>query len=126
VSGSEQRPRFLADENLESAIVQGVRLQRPEITLLTAKEAETLSLDDRQVLSQAQALDLILISHDSRTMYNHFAAFLMSLAPDEHSPGVLLVSQERYSIGQIISFIVEVYDLSSHQEWANRIVRLPL
>jgi hypothetical protein len=38
----------------------------------------------------------------------------------------LLVSQERYSIGQIISFIVEVYDLSSHQEWANRIVRLPL
>jgi hypothetical protein len=126
VSGSEQRPRFLADENLESAIVQGVRLQLPEITLLTAKEAETLSLDDRQVLSQAQALDLILISHDSRTMYNHFAAFLMSRAPDEHSPGVLLVSQERYSIGQIISFIVEVYDLSSHQEWANRIVRLPL
>lgn len=126
MSGSEQRPRFLADENLESAIVQCVRLQRPEITLLTAKEAETLSLDDRQVLSQAQALDLILISHDSRTMYNHFAAFLMSLAPDEHSPGVLLVSQERYSIGQIISFIVEVYDLSSHQEWANRIVRLPL
>lgn len=126
MSGNDRQSRFLADENLESAIVQGVRLQRPEITLLTAKEAETLSLDDRQVLSQAQALDLILISHDSRTMYNHFAAFLMSLAPDEHSPGVLLVSQERYSIGQIISFIVEVYDLSSHQEWANRIVRLPL
>lgn len=126
MSGNDRQSRFLADENLESAIVQGVRLQRPEITLLTAKEAETLSLDDRQVLSQAQALDLILISHDSRTMYNHFAAFLMSLAPDEHSPGVLLVSQERYSIGQIISFIVEVYDLSSHEEWANRIVRLPL
>ena len=126
VSDDEQRPRFLADENLESVIIQGARRQRADMTILTAKEANTLSLDDLQVLQRAQELDLILITHDSRTMYDHFATFISSLAPSEYCPGVLLVSQRRYGIGQIIAFITEIYDLSSHDEWRGQIVRLPL
>lgn len=126
MSRNEQRPRFLADENLESVIIQGARRQRADIVFLTAKEANTLSLDDLRVLRRAQELDLILITHDSRTMYDHFATFLSRLAPQECSPGVLLVSQRRYSIGQIIAFILEIYDLSSHDEWRGQIVRLPL
>ncbi len=59
-------------------------------------------------------------------MYDHFAAFLMGLWQGEHCPGVFVVSQDRYSIGQIIEFIVEIYDLSSADEWTDRIVRLPL
>lgn len=116
MSGNNQQPRFLADENLETAIVQGVRRRRQDMALLTAKEASTLSLDDPQVLKRARELDLILVSHDSRTMYDHFAAFLSSLAPDEYCPGVLLVSQERFSTGEIVGFIIEIYDLSSHDE----------
>ena len=50
----------------------------------------------------------------------------MSLDTDQHSPGVLLVLQERFSFGQIIDFIVEIFDLSDHSEWQDRIVDLPL
>jgi hypothetical protein len=38
-------------------------------------------------------------------MYDHFALFLMSASDDQHSPGVFLVSQERFGLGQIIDRI---------------------
>jgi len=59
-------------------------------------------------------------------MYRYFAAFLETLPSGEHCPGIFLITQERYSIGQIIDFIVEIYDLSSHQEWRDHITDLPL
>jgi uncharacterized protein DUF5615 len=119
-------PRFLADENLERAIVEGLRHSRPDVVFMTAVEAGTMHLDDPDVLERAKLLDLILVSHDSRTMYDHFAAFLMKLPSEEHCPGVLLVSQEKYGIGQMIAFLLDVYDLSSHEEWRDRIARLPV
>jgi hypothetical protein len=98
--------------------VQGVKRQRPDCIFLSADEAGIRNLPDDLVLRRAQELDLILISHDRRTMYDHFATFLMSLDTDQHTPGVLLVLQER--------FIVEIFDLSDHSEWQDRIVDLPL
>jgi uncharacterized protein DUF5615 len=122
----ERPPRFLADENFETAIVQGVKRQRPGCVFLTADEAGIRNLPDDLVLRRAQELVLILVSHDRRTMYDHFATFLMSMGADQHSPGVFLVSQERFSLGQLIDFIIEIYDLSDHAEWRDRIVDLPL
>ena len=92
----------------------------------TAKDAGTLHFGDLQVLERAKELSLILVTHDIATMYDHFANFLMNLPQGEHCPGVFVVSQERYSIGQIIDFIVEISDLSTDEEWVDRIVRLPL
>jgi uncharacterized protein DUF5615 len=122
----EQPPRFLADENLETAIVEGVKRKRPDCVFFTAGDAGIRNLSDDFVLRRAQELDLILVSHDRRTMYDHFATFLMSAGADQHSPGVFLVSRERFGLGQIIDFIVEIYDLSDHAEWRDRIVDLPL
>jgi hypothetical protein len=119
-------PRFLADENLENAIIIGLRQKRPGMTILTAHEAGVIGLKDPELLQRAKELDLILITHDRKTMYDHFADFLMRLSPGEHSPGVLLVSQTKHSIGQIISFILEVYDLSRHEEWRDLPTSLPL
>lgn len=125
--GSPNRPpRFLADENIERAIVEGVRRKRPGVTFLTAGEAKVLHLSDPEVLQRARELDLILVSPDRKTMYDHFASFLMNLPPGEHCPGLLLVSQDKHSIGQIIDFILEVYDLSSHEEWRDLPTPLPL
>ncbi len=119
-------PRFLADENLEKAIVDGVKRKRPAIIFRTASEVGTLRLSDQDVLLRAKELDLILISHDRRTMYTHFAELLMHLEEHEASPGVFLVSQERYPLGKIIEAIVDVYDLSEHDEWRNQIRELPI
>jgi hypothetical protein len=51
----EQSPRFLADENFETAIVQGVKRQRPDCVFLTADEAGIRNLPDELVLRRAQS-----------------------------------------------------------------------
>ena len=78
--GEDRAPRrFLADENFETAIVQGVKRQRPDCVFFTADEAGIRNLLDDLVLRRAQELGLILVSHDLMTMYDHFATLLMSL-----------------------------------------------
>jgi hypothetical protein len=119
-------PRFLADEHLDSDIVRGARRKRPGIVFLTAAEAGTRTMSDPELLERARVLDVILISHDRSTMYDYFADLLMRLPEGEHSPGVFLITQKRYSIGQIIEFIVELFDLSNHEEWRDQIGNLPL
>ena len=59
-------------------------------------------------------------------MYRYFAEFLGALPAGEHCPGLFLISQERYSIGEMIDFIVEIYDLSEHREWRDLVMDLPL
>lgn len=127
MTDSAQRPpRFLADDNLQKAIVDGMRRKRPNITFLMLREAGTLGLGDPDILQRARELDLLLVSHDRRTMYRHFADALAQLPNGEHMPGVFLVSQDKFSVGQIIGFLLEIYDLSSHDEWQDRIINLPL
>ncbi len=131
MSGSEpttfpRPPRFLADENLENAVVYGARRKRPGIVFLTAAEAGTRRLKDPDLLERARELDLILITYDRRTMPQYFAESIMRLPEGEQRPGIFIIKQQRYSIGQIIEFILEVYDASSHDEWRNLDETLPL
>lgn len=119
-------PRFLADEDFDVDVVRGVKLRRPGIEFLTAAKAGTLHLDDLAVLRRARELDRILIIHDRKTMPRYFGALLMELREGESSPGMFMVTQGVHPLGEIIDAIVEVYDLSSHDEWRNQIRDLPL
>lgn len=119
-------PRFLADEDFDEDVVRGVKRKRPGIEFLTAAEARTLHLEDPAVLRRARELDLILITHDRKTMPRHFGDLLMELREGETSPGMFMVTQDAHSLGEIIDAIVEVYDLSGHDEWRNQIRDLPL
>lgn len=119
-------PRFLADENLDPAVVRGAHDKRSGMVFLTATEATTRHMLDPDLLRRARELDLILISHDQTTLPQYFAELLMQLHPGEHTPGVFIITQKKYSIGQIIDFILEVYDLSDHEEWRDQINHLPL
>lgn len=85
-------PRFLADEDLDADIVRGVRRARPGLEFLTAAEAGTLHFDDLAVLRRAKDLDLILITHDRKTMPRHFGEALMSLRAGESLPGMFMVT----------------------------------
>jgi hypothetical protein len=119
-------PRFLADENFNADIVRGVKRRRPELEFMTAAEAGILNLHDLAVLRRARELDLILITHDRKTMPRHFGEALIELRAGESLPGMFMVTQETRSLHEIIGAIVEVYDLSSHDEWRNQIRDLPL
>lgn len=122
---ADDPPRFVAEEDFNRAIVDGLRLAQPRVDILTASEAGTLHLPDPDVLAWAAKQNRNLLSHDKRTMPDHFYHFLDQLAPSAHCPGVMLLSQD-LAIGRSIEAILEVWLLSAHEEWQDVLTRLPL
>ena len=103
--------RFLADADLDHAIVQGVRRREPSIDFKSANEAGLAGLSDGDVLELAAAEGRVLVSHDTSTMPFHFAArSRLGL----QTPGVLLTFQSA-AIGEIIEALLIIW--SASHEW---------
>jgi hypothetical protein len=68
--------RFLADADLNQAIVAGCLRREPTMDFLSANEANLEGVPDPDVLALAAAQDRILVSHDFQTMPQHFGEFL--------------------------------------------------
>jgi hypothetical protein len=66
--------RFLADVDLNRAIVTGVLGQEPALDFITAIEADLEGRGDPDVLEFAASQGRILVSHDTSTMPVHFIA----------------------------------------------------
>lgn len=105
--------RFLADENFDRRIVEGLRRKQPTIDIQTAKEAGLLGEHERIGRAYAAEHGRVLLSHDTSTMPGYLYA---RLADGQHSPGVLLVLQEA-PIGPAIEDVLLVWDLSEPEEW---------
>jgi hypothetical protein len=113
--------RFLADADLNQALVDGVRLREPALDFLSAVEAGLEGMSDRAVLDLAANQGRILVSHDASTMSGHF---VRSLNEGKRSPGVFLVPQDAV-IRDVIDAILLVWSASSPADWANQIHHLP-
>ena len=66
--------RFLADADLNYAIVTGVRLREPRIDFASAAEFALEGVGDPQVLDLAALEGRILVSHDLSSMPKHLAS----------------------------------------------------
>lgn len=82
--------KFLADEDLRRAIVVGVRRREPSVSFLRAFDVGAAGKDDPIVLGIAASEARILISHDAKTMPQHFHQFIALQA----SPGIFLIPQK--------------------------------
>lgn len=120
----EERPRFLTDEGFNMDVTTGLRRTYSGIDLITVQEAGLLHAPDPQILEGTRQLDRILLSHDVHTLPDFFYALLAQLPPGEHLPGVLLVAQQA-PIGNAIEWIGEVWGATRHDEWRDRVDRLP-
>jgi predicted nuclease of predicted toxin-antitoxin system len=69
--------RFLADADLNQAIVNGVRRSEQSLDFLTASAAGLRALTDLEVLSLASAQQRVLVSHDVGQCQFTFEAFGM-------------------------------------------------
>lgn len=118
------RPRFLSDENFNRLIVTGLLDVRPQMDILTVRDAGMLHTPDPLVLEYASERDRILLSHDVRTMPQHFADFYTGSARDKHSPGVILIPQKT-PVGVAIQWLLEIWEASRHDEWRDRLTYLP-
>ena len=113
--------RFLADEDLDADIIQGLRSAEPVIDILDVKTAGLRGMEDPALLELAAQQDRILISHDRRTMTRYF---LERLAAGKSSPG-LFIAPQRHAIGEIVESLLLVWSASQAEEWRDRIVYLP-
>jgi predicted nuclease of predicted toxin-antitoxin system len=98
------RPRFQADENLNAKIVAGLLRREPSLDFQTAMAARLIGLSDPEVLAIAARDNRILVSHDRKTLPNHFRRFVETST----SAGVLIVSQ-KLEIGASIEQIFLVW-----------------
>ena len=64
--------RFQADNDLKFAIVKAVRRREPAIDFASAHEAGPEGVGDPELLERAAVANRVLVSHDRRTMLNHF------------------------------------------------------
>lgn len=114
--------RYLADEDLNAGIVQGLRSREPAIDILDVKTGGLRGTKDPALLEIADQLGRILITYDRHTMTRHF-----SDRPDagKSTPGVFVLPQQRSAIGEVIDWLLLVWTASQAEEWRNRIVYLP-
>jgi len=114
--------RFLADGDLNKAIVNGVLRREPSLDFLSAQAAGLRSMKDDQVLTPAAESKQILVSHDVGTMPAHFRAFREA---GRDSAGVFLIPQS-LEVGIAIDELLLIWLVSEEGEWANRMEWLPL
>src|SRR5262245_43833127 len=112
---------FQADADLNEEIVSGVIRRVPEVDFQTAGEANLRGLPDEEVLAVAAQENRILVTHDRRTMPQHFANFIAG----QSCPGVFVVPQN-LSVSTAIDELVLIWTVSDSEDWANLIVDIPL
>ena len=113
--------RFQADADLNFDIVRAVRQQEPAIDFASAADSQLRGIKDPELLERAAVADRVLVSHDRRTMLNHFRD---RLAVGKSSPGVLIVSQGA-PVGLVAAAIVYIWSMSDPSELRDQAHYLP-
>ena len=112
--------RFQADNDLDQRIVTATMRLGPAIDFQSAPAMRLHGLSDPEVLAIAAQHGRVLVSHDKRTLPDHFEAFIAS----HPSPGVVLISR-KLSIGKAAESLYLLWAASEAEEYINVIYRLP-
>ena len=113
--------RFQADADLNQIILHAVVRREPALDFQTAAATGLAGMRDSQVLSLAAHEGRVLVTHDQKTMPQHFAAFIAT----ETSPGVLIILQ-RLPVTTAVEDLVLIWSTMDAEEWRNTIRFLPL
>jgi len=95
--------RFLADEDIDAGIIQGLRSREPAIDVLDVKSAGLRGTKDPALLELAAGQHRIMISHDRETMTRYFYERLDS---GKSTAGLFVVPQQPSAIGEIIESLL--------------------
>ena len=113
--------RFQADADLNEILVKATLRREPGIDFQTAQAAGLPALNDTDVLTLAARSARLLVTHDRKTMPEHFAEFIAT----ESSAGVLIVPQ-KLPVSQAVEELILIWAASEAAEWLDRIYVLPL
>lgn len=113
--------KFQADADLNQHIVRATLRREPNIDFQTATLANLEGLSDPEVLELSAREERIVVSHDQTTMPIHFGEFITS----QTSPGLIIIPKY-LSITLAVEDLILIWNLSETEEWADRIVFLPM
>ena len=113
--------RFLADENLDKGIVDGLCRREPAIDFLSAQHAGIRGVSDLEILRIAAEQQRVLVTHDKNTMPAAFGEFLVT-----HQCSGLIIIPDYMGIGTAVENLLIVWSVDEQEEWLNRIVHLKL
>ena len=113
--------RFQADADLNHIIVRAVVRREPSIDFQTAHVAGLTGVPDQEVLALAAQAGRVLVTHDRKTMPEHFAEFIGHTT----SSGVIVVPQ-KLPIRAVVEDLLLIWMASEAEEWSNSIQTLPL
>ena len=114
--------KFLADENFNHNILNGLYNHLPNCDVITANVAKLLRAGDPTVLGAAAFENRVLLSHDISTMSTHFDELYASGEP---VPGVMIVPTS-LSIKAAIDEIILVASCTLEGELQGQFWYLPL
>lgn len=115
------QPRFQADADFNEDILFAVVGRELSVDFQTAVAAGLAGLPDIEVLNRAALESRLLLTHDQKTMPDHFANFIAH----QTSSGVLIIPQH-VPLAVAVEELLMVWDASEAEEWINRIAYLPL
>lgn len=122
---ANDEPRFLTDATFSFRVLAGHLRRHARLDIVTAQDAGLMRIPDPDLLEWAKEHDRILLTHDLKSMPGHFRAFVAQLSPGEHTPGVIYADQDM-PIGKVIDDPLLIASCSTHREWQDREVYLPL
>lgn len=113
--------RFQADNDLDHRIVIATRRLEPAIDFQPASELGLhLRVPDDWVLALAAEQGRVLVSHDRKTMPEHFGRFIAT----HTSPGLIIVSR-KLPVGKAAEWLHLLWEASEAEEYVNSIYPLP-
>jgi hypothetical protein len=112
--------QFQADANLNQIILLATRRREPALAFQTATEAGLSGVNDPKDLARAAHEGRILVTHDRKTMPQHFLTFITTAT----SAGVLIVPQH-LPVAAVVDDLLLIWYATAAEEWINQIRFLP-
>ncbi len=104
--------KFLTDENVEAPITRGLLRRRPDLDVLTVREAGLAGRSDQEVLAWASREGRVVVSRDRATMAKEAAR---RIEEGERMPGLLLVRRGS-RVREVIQAIELLLDVAKEGE----------
>jgi len=114
--------RLAADENLNNAIVRGLRRLSADIDIVRVQDIGLSGADDPTVLAWAASESRVLLTHDLATVTAFAYARVREGLP---MPGVFEIN-DNASIGRVLDELMLLVFCSHDGEWENQVRYLPL
>lgn len=112
---------FLADENFNRYILQGLLRQRPDLNIVRVQDVDLRNTDDRVILEWAHQAKRILLTHDISTMTEYGRQRIES---GSDTAGIIVVI-ESAPIGRAIEDLLFLIEYIG-DEWENTFWYVPL